>query len=54
MVVTGGIRAQQDLDLGKRLPQIPPEPSMNLPLRAEVVWSVSARASTGYGLRFLS
>jgi hypothetical protein len=31
-----------------------PEPSMNLPVRAEVIWSVSARTSTRYGLRFLS
>lgn len=31
-----------------------PEPSMNLPVRAEVVWSVSAKTSTRYGLRFLS
>ncbi len=31
-----------------------PEPSTNLPLRAEVVWSVPARTSTRYGLRFLS
>ena len=31
-----------------------PEPSTNLPLRAEVVWSVPARTSTRYGLRFLA
>lgn len=30
-----------------------PEPSTNLPLRAEVIWSVPARTSTRYGLRFL-
>jgi hypothetical protein len=30
-----------------------PEPSTNLPLRAEVVWSIPARTSTRYGLRFL-
>jgi hypothetical protein len=31
-----------------------PEPSMSLPLRAEVVWAVPASASTRYGLRFLA
>lgn len=31
-----------------------PEPSMSLPLRAEVIWAVAASASTRYGLRFLS
>ncbi len=30
-----------------------PEPSVSLPVRAQVVWCAPARTSTRYGLRFL-
>lgn len=31
-----------------------PEPSVSLPVRAEVVWSAPSRTSMRFGLRFLS
>ncbi len=54
----GGIGLVTDLPLHEKdviRVLIPgPEPSTNLPFRAEVIWAVPAKTGTRYGLRFLS